>query len=138
MKNSDYVISFRRGGGKYTMLDLGGVVDATSHRRVLEIILRKVGGYAYVQIVPVRGDHDMIMQADVAVFRKATETEYKAFFDLEPDQNPFPLTDRIRGKIYVDRLAPCELDKRRIGSIHPRNRVRCPPHPETQSNLQNA
>jgi len=112
MKNSDYVICFRRGGGKYTILDLGSVVEATSHRRALEIFLRKVGVYAYVRIVPVRGDHDMLMKADVAVFRKATETEYKAFFDLEPKQNRFPLTDRVRGKIYVDRLAPCELERR--------------------------
>ena len=119
MKNSDYVICFRRGGGSYTMLDLGSVLEATSHRRALETFLRKVGGYAYVRIVPVRGDHDMLMKADVAVFRKATETEYKAFFDLEPKQNRFPLTDRIRGKIYVDRLAPCELDKRRIGFDSP-------------------
>ncbi|MXW14075.1 MAG: hypothetical protein F4Z76_04010 [Rhodothermaceae bacterium] len=112
MKNSDYVICFRRGGGRYTMLDLGTVVEATSHRRALEIFLQKVGVYAYVRIVTVRGDHDMLMKADVAVFRKATETEYKAFFDLEPKQNPFPLTDRIRGKIYVDRLARCEIERR--------------------------
>ena len=58
MKNSDYVICFRRGGGRYTMLDLGSVVEAASHRRALEIFLRKVGVYAYVRIVTVRGDHD--------------------------------------------------------------------------------
>lgn len=33
------------------------------------------GVYAYVRIVTVYGDHDTLMKADVAVYRKATETE---------------------------------------------------------------
>ena len=42
--NTDYVICFRRGGGKYTMLDLGSMVKAAGHKRALELFLRKLGG----------------------------------------------------------------------------------------------
>ena len=70
----------------------------------------------------------MLMKADVAVFRKATEAEYKAFFDLEPKQNPFPLTDRIRGKIYVDRLGPLRDRKETNRSLIKHVRLACARH----------
>ena len=80
MKNSDYVICFRRGGGRYTMLDLGSVIEATGHRRALELFLRQIELYTYVRIVPVRGDHDMLMKADVAIFPESNRGGVQGVF----------------------------------------------------------
>lgn len=51
------------------------------------------------------------MKADAVVFRKATQETYRAFFDLDPKQVPYPLTDVLRGKQYARKSAPCEKEK---------------------------
>lgn len=86
-KNSDYVICVRRGGG-YTIFDLENLLEASGHKHVLERFLLAFGApYKILRVVPVRGGHDTLMKADVAVFRKATETTYKAFFNLDPSKH---------------------------------------------------
>ena len=98
VKNNDHVICFKRGGGGYTMLDIDGVIEARTHKRVLELQLCELGAFDWIKPVPVRRDRETVMRSDVGVFRKATETEYRAFFNLEPKQTNFLLTDDVRGK----------------------------------------
>ena len=113
MKNNDYVICIRRGGGAYTMYDGEGTLEANGHKHALQRFLRALGTpYKILRIVPVRGDSTVTAKADVVVFRKATQETYRAFFDLDPKQVACPLTDELRGKQYARKSAPCEKEKR--------------------------
>lgn len=60
--------------------------------------------YKILRVVPVRGDHDTLMKADVAVFWKATETAYKAFFNLEPKQARYPRLTIYAASNMCDRV----------------------------------
>ena len=113
MKNSDYVICIRRGGGAYTVYDCEGTLEANGHKHALQRFLLALGDpYKILRVMPVRGGRTVTSKADAVVFRKATQETYRAFFDLDPKQVPYPLTDELRGKQYARKSAPCEKEKR--------------------------
>jgi len=115
MKNSDYVICIRRGGGAYTVYDCEGTLEANGHQHALQRFLLALGGpYIILRVVPVRGNAAVTSKADAVVFRKATQETYRAFFDLDPKQVPYSLTDELRGKQYSRQSAPCEMQKRSV------------------------
>ena len=112
-KYNDYVIWVRRGGGGYTIFDLENLLEARGHKHALERFLLAFGApYKTLHVVPVRGGREVTLRSDVAVFRKATQETYRAFFDLEPKQAPYLPTDDVRGKLYARKSAPCEKEKR--------------------------
>ena len=109
MKHTDYVICIRRGGGEYALYDCEGAFEARDTKRAL------------VEFLRLHGDSERLLrpvplavggQAEAAVYRKATRN-YVAHFDFICKEVAYPLTDRIRGKRYVRRSAPCEFQKRR-------------------------
>ncbi|MCY3613886.1 MAG: hypothetical protein OXH03_02195 [Bacteroidetes bacterium] len=119
MKNNDYVICIRRGGGAYTVYDLEGELEANGHKHALQRYLLALGTpYRILRVVPVKGDRERVLKADVAVYRKASETTYRAFFDLHPKQFPYPLTNELCGKQHARKSAPCENEKRGTAAQH--------------------
>ena len=127
MKNNDYVICIRRGGGAYTVYDLEGELEANGHKHALQRYLLALGtrgeprrsapseGHRRPRS---KGDRERVLKADVAVYRKASETTYRAFFDLHPKQFPYPLTNELCGKQHARKSAPCENEKRGTAAQH--------------------
>ena len=87
-------------------------LKANGHKHALQRFLLALGDpYKILRVVPVRGGSTVTLKADAVVFRKATQETYRAFFDLDPKQVPYPLTDKLRVKQYARKSAPCENAK---------------------------
>ena len=97
----------------YTVYDCEETLEANGHKHALQRFLLALGDpYKILRVVPVRGGSTATSKADAVVFRKATQETYRAFFDLDPKQVPYPLTHKLRGKQYARKSAPCENAKR--------------------------
>ena len=56
MKNSDYMICIRRGGGAYAVYNCEGTLEANGYKHALQRFLLALGDpYKILRVVPVRG-----------------------------------------------------------------------------------